>query len=188
MKGVQRLEKLERLRKAMSVGDISDDYLRDWFSNYGDIANSAQRIKDLEDKLNAPVFGGKPFPVITVEMMIEHSQAKAFEIGVLEAQLADMKRWRDEMDTQLVIHDIGTVDSEPDPKVAHVKLQEWSYHHGIYSITNGPTEADYRIGKWLSAALGDPKVCDEMKADINAWIEQHNFKPQEQSDPQETKI
>lgn len=28
-----------------------------------------------------------------------------------------------------------------------------------------------RIGRWLSAALDDPNVCDEMKADINAWFE-----------------
>lgn len=27
------------------------------------------------------------------------------------------------------------------------------------------------VGKWLSAALDDPKVCDEMKADINRWLE-----------------
>jgi len=27
------------------------------------------------------------------------------------------------------------------------------------------------IGKWLSAALDDPMVCAEMKADINAWFE-----------------
>ncbi len=26
------------------------------------------------------------------------------------------------------------------------------------------------LGKWLSAALGDPAVCEEMKADINAWF------------------
>lgn len=28
-----------------------------------------------------------------------------------------------------------------------------------------------RIGKWLSAALDDPQVCDEMKADIRAWFD-----------------
>lgn len=27
-----------------------------------------------------------------------------------------------------------------------------------------------RIGAWLSAALDDPKVCAEMKADIEAWF------------------
>lgn len=30
------------------------------------------------------------------------------------------------------------------------------------------------IGKWLSAALDDPQVCAEMKADINAWFAAHN--------------
>lgn len=27
------------------------------------------------------------------------------------------------------------------------------------------------VGSWLSAALDDPKVCDEMKADIRAWFD-----------------
>jgi hypothetical protein len=31
-------------------------------------------------------------------------------------------------------------------------------------------EAADGIGKWLSAALDDPAVCDAMKADINAWF------------------
>ena len=26
------------------------------------------------------------------------------------------------------------------------------------------------VGSWLSAALDDPEVCDEMKADIEAWF------------------
>jgi hypothetical protein len=34
-------------------------------------------------------------------------------------------------------------------------------------------KADYKIGWWLSAALEDPAVCEEMKADINAWFEAH---------------
>ena len=29
----------------------------------------------------------------------------------------------------------------------------------------------WAVGSWLSAALDDPKVCAEMKADINAWFE-----------------
>ena len=36
-------------------------------------------------------------------------------------------------------------------------------------ITDG--DATYRVGRWLSAALDDPQVCDEMKADILAWME-----------------
>lgn len=31
-------------------------------------------------------------------------------------------------------------------------------------------DANYRLGRWLSVALEDPNVCEEMKADINAWI------------------
>jgi hypothetical protein len=31
-------------------------------------------------------------------------------------------------------------------------------------------EHNDKIGKWLSAALDDIKVCDEMKADIRAWM------------------
>jgi hypothetical protein len=34
-------------------------------------------------------------------------------------------------------------------------------------------QANYKIGAWLSAALEDPNVCAEMKADINAWFEAH---------------
>lgn len=29
----------------------------------------------------------------------------------------------------------------------------------------------YNVGKWLSAALEDPQVCQEMKDDINKWME-----------------
>jgi len=35
-------------------------------------------------------------------------------------------------------------------------------------ILNNP--ADDRIGKWLSAALNDPAVCEEMKCDIRNWF------------------
>jgi hypothetical protein len=28
-----------------------------------------------------------------------------------------------------------------------------------------------KLGPWLSAALEDPSVCDEMRADISAWFE-----------------
>ncbi len=31
-------------------------------------------------------------------------------------------------------------------------------------------EAGEAIGSWLSAALDDPKVCDEMKRDIRRWF------------------
>jgi len=119
-----------------------------------DYLEMQQQLKTVTEKLNEPVFGGKPFPVITVEMLIEHSQAKAFEIGILEAQIIELKRWRDEMDTQLVIHHIGTVDSEPDPKVAHVKLQEWCYNHGKYDQQQPELKKSSRVG-WDKAAWLD---------------------------------
>jgi hypothetical protein len=31
-------------------------------------------------------------------------------------------------------------------------------------------EANERVGSWLSAALEDPGVCQEMKSDIEAWF------------------
>lgn len=34
----------------------------------------------------------------------------------------------------------------------------------------GERETSDRLGAWLSAALDDPKVCDAMKADIEAWF------------------
>jgi len=34
-----------------------------------------------------------------------------------------------------------------------------------------PRELADRLGRWLSAALDDPQVCDEMKADIEAWFD-----------------
>ncbi len=34
-------------------------------------------------------------------------------------------------------------------------------------------EANERLGPWMSAALDDPNVCAEMKADINAWFALH---------------
>ena len=30
--------------------------------------------------------------------------------------------------------------------------------------------ASVRLGAWMSAALDDPQVCEEMKADINEWF------------------
>lgn len=34
---------------------------------------------------------------------------------------------------------------------------------------------DFKIGAWLSVALDDPKVCDEMKFDIETWF--NSFEP-----------
>jgi len=33
------------------------------------------------------------------------------------------------------------------------------------------------IAKWLSAALSDPNVCQEMKADIEAWFAENELLP-----------
>lgn len=43
------------------------------------------------------------------------------------------------------------------------------------------SEITYKIGRWLSAALEDPQVCEEMKVDIRAWMEagQPNVQPGE---------
>jgi hypothetical protein len=32
-------------------------------------------------------------------------------------------------------------------------------------------DGNERLGKWMSAALDDPLVCEEMKSDIRAWFE-----------------
>jgi hypothetical protein len=37
-------------------------------------------------------------------------------------------------------------------------------------------QVDERIGFWLAAALEDPGTCDEMKADIAAWLRHHEDK------------
>lgn len=38
------------------------------------------------------------------------------------------------------------------------------------NATSHAREASAGVGRWLSAALDDPGVCAEMKADINAWF------------------
>ena len=38
---------------------------------------------------------------------------------------------------------------------------------GSMTVLMAASEA---LGGWMSAALEDPKVCAEMKADINAWF------------------
>ena len=32
-------------------------------------------------------------------------------------------------------------------------------------------DANHRIGSWLSAALDDKMVCEEMKNDVRSWFE-----------------
>lgn len=36
---------------------------------------------------------------------------------------------------------------------------------------SGDDRPVWSVGSWLSAALDDPKVCDEMKADIREWFD-----------------
>ena len=37
-------------------------------------------------------------------------------------------------------------------------------------------DGNARVGKWLSAALDDPDVCAEMKADIREWFRCQEYK------------
>ena len=37
------------------------------------------------------------------------------------------------------------------------------------------TEADKKLGFWLSAALDDPYVCNELKEDIIDWMETFDY-------------
>jgi len=39
--------------------------------------------------------------------------------------------------------------------------------------TRAWSQQDVDLGAWMSAALDDSKVCDELKRDINAWIDQY---------------
>lgn len=44
----------------------------------------------------------------------------------------------------------------------------------LYNQEQAPpmTPAEQNLGSWLSAALSDPAVCAEMKADIEAWMKE----------------
>jgi hypothetical protein len=44
------------------------------------------------------------------------------------------------------------------------------------------TKEEDALGKWLSAALDDPNVCDEMKADIRAWFDSKTFELPERTE------
>ena len=48
---------------------------------------------------------------------------------------------------------------------------------GEADLTHKPptwTVAEWNVGKWLSAALEDDSVCDEMKHDVRAWFDELN--------------
>ena len=38
------------------------------------------------------------------------------------------------------------------------------------------TEEDIKLGSWLSAALDDPEVCQEMKLDIIKWMDSFEYR------------
>ena len=60
-----------------------------------------------------------------------------------------------------------------DPTEAHGR---WFLRHAetklarAREIIAAKNAADDKIGSWLSAALEDPGVCAEMKADIEQWF------------------
>jgi hypothetical protein len=41
---------------------------------------------------------------------------------------------------------------------------------------NALRKGNEKLGPWMSAALEDPNVCEEMKADIRAWFEAQETK------------
>ena len=47
----------------------------------------------------------------------------------------------------------------------------WSHAGAMPPEQEEMKEAAYRLAPWLSAALDDPKVCQEYKNDINAWFD-----------------
>ena len=47
----------------------------------------------------------------------------------------------------------------------------WSHAGAMPPEQEQMKEAAYRLAPWLSAALDDPKVCQEYKNDINAWFD-----------------
>lgn len=47
------------------------------------------------------------------------------------------------------------------------------------------TKEDWEVGKWLSAALDDKMVCQEMKDDINKWMESKEW-PEEETETKST--
>jgi hypothetical protein len=71
---------------------------------------------------------------------------------------------------------VGTMVFEP--HVVH-ELFQGSFDPGFYGRMAARKcqelrkirTASEKVGAWLSAALEDPKVCDEMKADVNEWFE-----------------
>ncbi len=65
---------------------------------------------------------------------------------------------------RIVSHCQGTPPREAYAIVERLLLADRAARDG------GLREASLSVGKWMSAALDDPDVCDEMKADINEWF------------------
>ena len=49
-------------------------------------------------------------------------------------------------------------------------IRERAWTDGQRSAEPKYSDAEDRLGAWMAAALDDPKVCAEMKADINRWF------------------
>ncbi len=72
------------------------------------------------------------------------------------------------------VYDILCDDDLNTPPNPEEHWEGWVSRNIVKALCSGPKDrADYKIGWWLSAALEDPSVCAEMKADINAWFEAH---------------
>ena len=55
-----------------------------------------------------------------------------------------------------------------DPETGEPLIDGYPLYSGL---PNRKSEADTKIGAWLSAALEDPSTCQSMKDDINEWFE-----------------
>lgn len=74
---------------------------------------------------------------------------------------------------EIVEHEIGSIEVNQDGScrwtdvanaLTHIRAQ---LSRLPAQAANEPSDA---LGRWLSAALDDPTVCAEMKADISAWF------------------
>lgn len=68
-------------------------------------------------------------------------------------------------------HENWLIGTDDDAETA----QEWVMENLPSLLALLPDGAGWRpeekrLGSWMSAALDDPNVCDEMKADISAWF------------------
>jgi hypothetical protein len=81
------------------------------------------------------------------------------------------------MSAEEVADIVSFVSGEDTSELAQVKAELAYMSMALdreLSISRLAELANQRISKWLSAALEDPAVCEEMKADIRAWLEHHD--------------